>query len=164
METLRPHYVTFALPDHLRPKISAWLSEVQSFFAKAAKLESDKDPHLSAESSAFPKIERNPLQGIDVLEGITVQYAVQLATSLGHHADLVRTGSAKLLFNLGIVFDEKLREKSLDLDKLLPRLILDDFGMFIVSVKVCEFSNANGVVKQGLSFPLASCSDSLEPL
>ncbi|KAI8822501.1 armadillo-type protein [Fimicolochytrium jonesii] len=64
----------------------------------------------SAGGVAAPPVygmEKNSLMMEDVLEGITVHYAVQLTSVLGHFLEPVRVEAARLLIALAGVFDKK---------------------------------------------------------
>ncbi|KAJ3148056.1 hypothetical protein HDU89_004901 [Geranomyces variabilis] len=66
----------------------------------------------------------------DVLEGITVHYAVQLTSVLGHFLEAVRIEAAKLLFALAGVFDKKVFEQKKRMEKITVGFQTDDQGYF----------------------------------
>jgi hypothetical protein len=64
----------------------------------------------------------------DVLEGITVHYAVHLTSILGHYSEDIRVQSVFLLFDLATIFDKSAQEFKKYLGKLTLGFQMDDKG------------------------------------
>ncbi|KND03924.1 uncharacterized protein SPPG_01373 [Spizellomyces punctatus DAOM BR117] len=66
----------------------------------------------------------------DVLEGITVHYAVQLTSILGHFLENIRIEAARLLFSLAVIFDKKVQELNKKVEKVAVGFQTDDKGYY----------------------------------
>ncbi|KAI9005894.1 armadillo-type protein [Gaertneriomyces semiglobifer] len=66
----------------------------------------------------------------DVLEGITVHYAVQLTSVLGHFMGEIRIQAAGLLYDLATIFDRRIPDGKKKFDKVSLSFQTDDRGYY----------------------------------
>ncbi|TPX59062.1 hypothetical protein PhCBS80983_g02729 [Powellomyces hirtus] len=159
LDPLRGHQICFTISLADRPAVSKWLGDVKSFFATTALQAADASksfalapakgaPGMLPTANNFVSIGHGGGGGgarpggpvlvgkdsfmsmEDVLEGITVHYAVQLTSVLGHFLEGIRIEAAKLLFSLASIFDKKILEQKKKMDKISIGFQTDDQGYF----------------------------------
>jgi hypothetical protein len=136
MDGLRLHNISFELPESARAPVSAWLRAVRDWFDEREQAVAQSAEALLHGTAASP-IHRPLIFSVtqvadmqNVLEGVTVQYAVQLIAGLGHHDAHVRIQLTYLIFNLAKILDEKgdLATRSKDLEDIVDSFRTEDRG------------------------------------
>ncbi|KAJ3014030.1 hypothetical protein HKX48_005388 [Thoreauomyces humboldtii] len=169
LDPLRGHQITFTITSADRPGVSKWLGDVKAFFATTAAQAADPSKCFAltsnkgtagvmasganfggmaygAPTAMGPRPGAPVLVGKDsfmsmedVLEGITVHYAVQLTSVLGHYLEAIRLDAAKLLFNLAVIFDKKVLDQKKKMDKVSIGFQTDDQGYFAAVHELFHF-------------------------
>ncbi|RKO83447.1 hypothetical protein BDK51DRAFT_34472, partial [Blyttiomyces helicus] len=198
MESQRSHQISFAISPTDRPAIQNWLAEVKIFFATTASQASDTSRSFAPPPSRltmFPsstsqpqppapiptphQIDQQPvpmlhdtvphmMQLDDVIEGITVHFAVQLVSALGHYTEPVRVGAAQFLFELAAIFDKKVLDLKKKTEKIFHGFRTDDkaaiwnlfFSLNSIPLISKVFPDRVVIIKAlGLLAPLYSLAD-----
>ena len=139
MDDHRTHTISFAIPNDFKPAILVWLQQVKTFAISQLNVESNNvqasgQPQTSSNSnlasSANTAFKVHGGEDKDVLEGVTVQYAVQLVSCLGHYDAGIRIQVASFLISLANIFDKgkTLGARTRELEECLLLLRTDDKG------------------------------------
>lgn len=142
--------ISFSIPSAERVAVSAWLSEVKTFFCTTGN--SVSEPSVIFTPSLQPSTSNDKDKNVentapkpshleDVLEGITVHSIVHLVSILGNFDEGIRLTSARLLFKIACVFDKKLAESSNSLENIAQEFEINDQGKEEVMIRFLRYSS-----------------------
>ncbi|KAJ3213498.1 Jouberin [Dinochytrium kinnereticum] len=117
-----------------RPLVARWLSDVRKFFSTTASAASDLNRYFNGGTTGQALLSSHELKAADLnhvddlLEGMTVHYAVHLTSILGHYSEEIRVNAVFLLFELACIFDKRAVELKKKLGKITLGFQTDDKG------------------------------------
>ncbi|KAJ3101339.1 hypothetical protein HDU97_001433 [Phlyctochytrium planicorne] len=131
----RQHQIFFTIPPADRPLVARWLSDVRKFFSTKGALAADLTRYFNGAPSggqnllSTQQLRATDLNHLDdLLEGMTVHYAVHLTSVLGHYSEDIRVNAVFLLFELACIFDKRAIELKKKLGKITLGFQVDDKG------------------------------------